>query len=154
MLRPLTALLTLLVLPFAGACEKHEFEPPSRAERMIAADSLITTELFDTIAWESEQARAFEGNNAYAAHCRTCHGYLGAGDTDYARQYDIDVPSLVRADWPYADVEAMRRRIFTGHPAGMPTWGVAGITPREIDAVAHYILHVLRPEVLSSTTGR
>jgi hypothetical protein len=30
----------------------------------------------------------------------------------------------------------------------MPTWGVAGITPREIDAVAFYILERLRPEML------
>jgi mono/diheme cytochrome c family protein len=42
----------------------------------------------------------------------------------------------------------VRRRIFTGHPAGMPTWGVAGIPAREIDAVAAYILEQLRPDVL------
>jgi hypothetical protein len=41
---------------------------------------------------------------------------------------------------------AVRRRIFTGHPAGMYTWGIAGISPREIDAVAHYILERLRPD--------
>jgi mono/diheme cytochrome c family protein len=148
------ALLATAALLVSTSCEKHDFEPPSRMERMIAADSTFTPELFDTIAWESEQARAFEGNNAYAANCRACHGYLGAGDTDYAREYHIPVPSLVRPEWPYADVAAMRHRIFTGHPTGMPTWGVAGITPREIDAVSYYILHVLRPEVLSGNTGR
>jgi mono/diheme cytochrome c family protein len=135
-----------------AACEKHDFEPPSRAQRVGAADTLLTEETFDTVAWPSDSARAYAGNNAYAAHCRGCHGYLGRGDTDYAREHRIAVPSLVRPDWPYQDLPAVRRRIFTGHPAGMPTWGVAGIAPREIDATAYYLLYVLRPEVLG--TGR
>lgn len=131
----------------AAACAKHEQEPPSREERVAQADSIFTPELFDTIAWSGDQDRAFVGNNTYAAHCRDCHGWLGWGDTDYAREHGIDVPSLVRDGWPWHDIDAMRRRIFTGHPAGMPTWGVSGITPREIDAVAYYVLFVLRPEV-------
>jgi mono/diheme cytochrome c family protein len=98
------------------------------------------------VTWADDSQRGFEGNNVYAARCRSCHGFLGDGDTDYAREHDLAVPSLVRADWPYEDVEDVRRIIFTGHPAGMPTWGVAGITPREIDAVAYYLVHVLRPE--------
>jgi mono/diheme cytochrome c family protein len=137
------------VLAATAACDnKHHFEPPSRAARVSAADTVLTPETFDTIAWPSDSARAFEGNNVFAAHCRACHGYLGQGDTEYARTYHIPVPSLVRADWPYADLPAVRHRIFTGHPSGMPTWGVAGIQPREIDAVAYYLLNVLRPEVL------
>jgi mono/diheme cytochrome c family protein len=62
--------------------------------------------------------------------------------------HNVHPPSLVREDWPFESVPAVRRQIFIGHPAGMPTWGVAGITPREIDAIAYYILEVLRPEVL------
>ena len=63
----------------------------------------------------------------------------------------VQVPSLVEPDWSYAnDVEAVRRRIFTGHPDGMPTWGVAGLAPREIDAVAYYIDSVLRPEAAAA----
>lgn len=145
--RPLPALLTAVAaLLAAAACEKHEFEPPDRAERVGEAAAMLTPETFDSVTWASDTARAFEGNNVYASRCRDCHGYLGAGDTDYAREHTIDVPSLVRPDFPYEDVDAMRRIIFTGHPTGMPTWGVAGITPREIDAVAYYILFVLRPE--------
>jgi mono/diheme cytochrome c family protein len=141
------AVIAVAAVVTAAACEKHEFERPSREERVAQADSLLTPETFDTIAWASDSARAFDGNNAYAANCRSCHGYLGAGDTEYARQHSLEVPSLVRPDFPYHDVPAMRDRIFTGHPAGMPTWGVAGITPREIDGIAYYIVHVLRPEV-------
>jgi mono/diheme cytochrome c family protein len=135
-----------LVLLASAACEKHEFERPSREAQVAQADSLLTPETFDTIAWVSDSARAFDGNNAYAANCRSCHGYLGEGDTEYARQRNLDPPSLTRADWPYTDVPSVRHRIFVGHPTGMPTWGVAGITPREIDAIAYYIVHVLRPE--------
>jgi mono/diheme cytochrome c family protein len=131
-----------------AACEKPEPERPDRALQVAEADSLLTPETFDTIAWSGQQDRAFDGNNVYAAHCRSCHGYMGEGGTEYARQHNIAVPSLVREDWPYNDVTSMRQRIFTGHPAGMPTWGVANITPREIDAVAYYIAEVLRPEVL------
>jgi mono/diheme cytochrome c family protein len=140
--------VALAALLATGACEKHEFERPSREDQVAQADSLLTPETFDTIAWPSDSARAFDGNNAYAANCRSCHGYLGAGDTDYARERNLEPPSLVRPDWPYDDVPAVRHRIFVGHPAGMPTWGVAGITPREIDAIAYYIVHVLRPEAL------
>jgi mono/diheme cytochrome c family protein len=131
------------------ACEKHEYERPSREERVAEAAALLTPETFDTIRWASDSARAFDGNNAYAAKCRDCHGYMGAGDTEYARRQGITVPSLIRPDWPGgSDVVTLRERIFIGHPGGMPTFGVAGITPREIDAVAYYIAEVLRPEVL------
>jgi mono/diheme cytochrome c family protein len=112
------------------------------------ADSILTMEAFDTVAWTSDAERAEAGNNVYAAKCRSCHGYLGQAGTDYARERNLDVPSLVREDWPYQNVLAVRRVIFIGHPDGMPTFGVAGITPREIDAVAFYLMEVLRPEVL------
>lgn len=141
-----TLLAAVAALSAVAACESHEFEPPDRAQRVGEAAELLTPATFDTITWASDSARAFAGNNVYAARCRDCHGYLGTGDTDYAREHNLDVPSLVRPDFPFDDVAAMRRIIFTGHPAGMPTWGVAGITPREIDAAAFYILYLLRPE--------
>ena len=49
-----------------------------------------------------------------------------------------------QADWPYADHDAVRHRIFTGHPAGMPIWGMSSLTLREIDAVTAYVVEVLR----------
>jgi mono/diheme cytochrome c family protein len=140
-------LLVAVALPLvAAACEKHEYERPSREAQVLQADSVLTAATFDTVAWSSDSLRAASGNNVFAAQCRSCHGYLGEGGTEYARQRQLDPPSLVRQDWPYNDVEAVRHRIFIGHPAGMPTWGVAGITPREIDAVAYYIL-LLREEM-------
>jgi mono/diheme cytochrome c family protein len=143
------AVIALLAVAAAfAACDKAEYERPPRDAQVSQADSLLTVETFDSIAWTSDAERAQAGNNVYAAKCRSCHGYLGAGDTNYAREHNLDVPSIVRPDWPYQNVASVRRIIYIGHPEGMPTWGVAGITPREIDAVAHYLVEVLRPEVL------
>jgi mono/diheme cytochrome c family protein len=131
------------------ACEGHEFHPPDRAAQVATADSAYAALNFDSVTWASDSARIQGGNEVYAANCRTCHGTLGRGQTDYAAQRDLEPPSLVRADWPAGDSLAhVRRRVYTGHAAGMPTFGVARLSPREIDAVAHYIVEGLRPEVL------
>jgi mono/diheme cytochrome c family protein len=147
-LRALLAFVMVGVVGVLAACEKAEYERPDRAEQVADAEAMLTPETFDTVTWSNPQERAFAGNNVFAAKCRSCHGYLGEGDTEYAREQRVAVPSLVREDWPHDDIESARRRIFTGHPAGMPTFGVARISPREIDAAAYYIVEVLRPEVL------
>jgi mono/diheme cytochrome c family protein len=128
-----------------AACKGHEFEPPDRAQQVAQADSLYSTAMFDSIQWASDSVRIQEGNEVYAGKCDKCHGPLGEGGTDYAHSQELEVPSLTRADWPYgSDHDAVRRRIFTGHPEGMPTWGVAHLTAREIDAAAAYVLQILR----------
>jgi mono/diheme cytochrome c family protein len=129
------------------ACENPDYERPDRAQQVAEADELFEPAVFDTITWASAAERLAAGNEVYAVHCRKCHGSMGRGDTPYARQEGVDVPSLVAADWPVGDDPVgVRRRIFIGHPGGMPTWGIAGISAREIDAVAHYIVHQLRPD--------
>jgi len=68
---------------------------------------------------------------------------------DYAVNRGLDVPSLVEPDWRMVEsIDSVRHRVFIGHAAGMPTWGVAGISDREIDGVAYYVLEQLRPDVL------
>ena len=105
--------------------------------------------MWDTIAWQSEEQRALAGNEVFAARCRNCHGPLGRGGTEYAASRGVDVPSLVEPEWRMAGrPDSVRHRVFVGHVAGMPTWGVAGITQRDIDAVSFYLLESLRPEVL------
>jgi len=135
-------------------CGEHRFEPPDREARVAEADTIFTTVHFDTVAWENDSIRALQGNAVYAARCRQCHGTLGRGGTEYAASRNLKVPSLVAPDWGLGeDIEAVRHRIFVGHASGMPTWGVAGITPREIDAAAYYLVFELRPEVLGSRAG-
>ena len=143
--RCVVAGLALLVV--AGC--KHEFEPPDREARVMDADGRFEAQRFDTLSWESDDARALEGNAVFAAKCRSCHGTLGAGETEYATGRGLEVPSLIEPGWALSDsLDAVRRRVFVGHASGMPTWGVAGISPREIDAVAFYVVERLRPEVL------
>ena len=144
------AVSTCAVALALSACG-HEFEPPDRAERVAEAAAQYSTALFDSIAWADEEARTEEGNEVYAEKCRRCHGPLGRGETAYARERGLQVPSLVEPDWPIASMDSLRRVIYVGHEEGMPGWGVAGIAPREIDSSAYYILNSLRPELLGGT---
>jgi len=145
-LLPALALSALL----SGACSTdQEFEPPDREARVRAADAEFTTATFDTIAWASEDERTYQGNLVYSTSCRNCHGSVGEAGTAYARERGLEVPSLVESDWRYADSrDSVLHRIYVGHASGMPTWGVGGISPREMDAVTYYVLEVLRPEML------
>ena len=131
------------------ACEGKKFEPPTDAERLAEAAQVYTPEMFDTISWPDTARMLIEGAATYAASCRDCHGTTGEGQTEYARSRSLVVPSLLRDPWPYVRFEDLRRTIFTGHPRGMPTHGIAGLTPREIDGVAHYVADQLRPEFAS-----
>lgn len=143
-------LVLLSTLPVA--CGDHEFHPPPEEEQVAHADSLYSPAAFDSVTWTSDQERIEAGNLVFATECRRCHGPLGKGETDYAVEHDLDVPSLVDPDWEYSsDIQDVRRVIFTGHVGGMPDWGPSQLTPREIDAAAYYILEQLRPEVLSDT---
>jgi len=133
-----------------GACG-HEFEPPDSGERIQAAEAIYNAELFDSLKWENDSVRSFEGNAVYAAKCRRCHGTMGSGHTDYGHERGLEVLSLVEPDWPLASsLDSLRHEIFAGHEGGMPGFGVAGITAREIDASAFFILFTLRPDVLGS----
>ena len=133
----------------AAACSPREVPLPDRVAQVARAESAATPATFDTVHWASDSTRMRVGNAAYAAACTKCHGPLGRGGTAYAREHGLRVPSLVRGDWPYDDVPEIRRRIFAGHASGMPSWGLrgeAGLTPREVDAVAFYVLHQLRED--------
>lgn len=150
----LTCVACAGVAAVGAGCADQEFEPPDREARVEAAAARYTAAAFDSIAWPADSVRALEGNVVFSSECRQCHGPLGEGGTEYAEERDLEVPSLVEAEWEYAgDLEGTRRRIFTGHPDGMPTWGVGRLEPREIDAVAFYLLERLRPEVLGSGEG-
>lgn len=136
------------------ACGGHDFEPPDPEARVISAEARLTPLLFDSLSWADDSVRLFEGNETYATKCRRCHGTFGVGGTEYAAKRGLEVPSLVDPDWIWADsLGPVRRRIFIGHSTGMPTWGVAGITPRQIDASAYYLLFGLRPDALAMKLG-
>jgi len=131
----------------------HHFEPPDKEAQVRDAQALYSPALFDSLTWVSDSARSFDGNEIYAEKCRRCHGPLGKGGTEYEEKLGLHVPSLVRPVWPLAQIDSLRRRIFVGHTGGMPIYGVAGLPPRDIDAVAGYILNTLRPDVLGASQG-
>ena len=141
----------LLVAVAAGAvlaaCHQ-EFEPPDRAERVDRAAARYSSVLFDSVSWIADDARLTAGNEVYAGRCRRCHGTLGRGETDYAGERGLTVPSLVAPEWRYADLDSLRRKIYVGHESGMPVYGDGELELREIDATAAYILLTLRPDVL------
>ena len=126
----------------------HDFEPPDRAVRVLEADSAYSAALFDTVSWSDPGIRTEAGNTVYAERCRRCHGEVGRGDTDYARERGIVVPSLVEPGGNLEDLDTIRRTVFRGHERAMPIYGDGLLSAREIDAVAAYILLTLRPEVL------
>jgi mono/diheme cytochrome c family protein len=148
MRRGLGPVLGVALATSLTACSSHEFEPPDRGERVREAAAHFAPALFDTITWGAPDQRSQVGNQVYIDKCRTCHGPLGEGQTDYARGQGLEVPSLVGAGWALADPDSLHRVIYVGHVQGMPIFGDGAITPREIDAVAGYILDVLRPDVL------
>ncbi len=142
--------LAVASLGTVAACKGgHHFEPPDKEQRVEAAESLYSAQMFDSITWASDSVRALDGNGVYAARCRKCHGPMGQGGTAYAKSRELQVPSLVSPDWRFASsLDSIRHRVFVGHAAGMPNFGVAGITSREIDAVSFYVIDQLRPDVL------
>lgn len=106
----------------AAACD-HEFHPPDRSAIVAEAEAEYSEALFDSVSWTSQEARVQEGNAIYAEDCRRCHGSLGSGVTDYARERGLEVPSLVAPDWDLDDLEALRHEIYVGHETGMPVFG-------------------------------
>lgn len=143
--------IVLVILAWAllaSACTDQEFEPPDRSVRVDRAASAYSPALFDSVGWSDEAAQLTEGNAVYAEECRRCHGSLGWGATDYARERGLVVPSLVAPEWPMAHSDSLRRMIYVGHESGMPVYGDGDLTPRQIDATAAYILLTLRPDVL------
>jgi mono/diheme cytochrome c family protein len=143
-----SALLSLLLMV---GCGGHDFEPPDRGERVREAEAAFSPAVFDSVSWASDSLRAFSGNTVYAEKCGRCHGPLGRGNTDYARGRGLEVPSLVEPESALTSVDTLRHVIFVGHEEGMPIFGAGGITPREIDGVAYYILNVLRPDAVETS---
>lgn len=144
----------LVASALAAAACGHDFEPPDPQVRVSRAEGLYSAELFDTVTWASDSVRTVAGNVVYAEKCRRCHGPLGQGGTEYAGGRGLEVPSLVVPNPAFdMSLDSLRWRIFTGHANGMPTFGVAGISPREIDSSAFYLVFTLRPDVLGTGGG-
>ena len=147
--------ITLVALAWLGACGGEPPPPPAAEEAppaMTRADSVemaverFDSTVFDTIQWQSEDAAAERGGLVYRVSCTACHGEGGSGGRGFIVQNDtLKPPPFTDAGWAYAnDPMNLRRRIFTGAILGMPYWGLVGMSYKDVDAVARYILGVLR----------
>lgn len=107
----------------------------------LQASVLFDPAMFDSIAWPSRHAAMDRGGTVYAYSCARCHGDSGAGNGGYRLQGRLlRPPTFLTQDWRFArDPEGLREAIYTGTDRGMPHWGRAGLTPRDVDAVALYI---------------
>lgn len=146
-MRSATWSLALALLIVAAGCgggaDRQAAAAPDSVSLALAA---ITPETFDTVSWPADTAAISRGSVVWTYSCRKCHGTDGSGDGGFVQHGDtIRPPSLLRPDFPYAnDHEALRQAIFTGTEEGMPHWGLVGLKPRDIDAVALYINRMLR----------
>lgn len=129
------------------AVSREEALRAARADSVALAMEAYDAAVFDTLTWESDNARWERGGVVWSFTCQRCHGASGDGQGEDAVKFDIEVPDMTAEDWPYAnDIPAIRERIFVGHDSEMPSMGLIGLTYADIDASAHYIDDLLRSE--------
>ncbi len=137
--------LALALAGCAEAPEDREAAPDTMAAVALAA---YDAAMFDTIAWDTELAALERGEVVYNYSCARCHGETGLGEVGIIRAGDtLHISSFQREDWPYTDDKAgLRQAVFVGTDEGMPHWGLEGLKPRDVDAVATYIMKVIRED--------
>ncbi len=92
----------------------------ARADSVRMAEEAYDATVFDTINWESSEARIQRGAIVWRASCAKCHGAEGRGDGEFARQLGLE--------------------------GEMPNWGLHGLGYRNIDAAAGYINSLVAPQ--------
>ena len=124
----------------------EELAAAARADSLRMAQEAFDPAAFDTVTWESPQARVDRGATVYRYSCVRCHGDTGEAEATVVFRGDtLNPPSLIQEDWALAeDVEGLQSAIFTGTAEGMPHFGMVGLGARDIDAVIGYIQLAMR----------
>lgn len=150
---PLAAALVVAAWGCGGEAAREG--PGEAADSVVLASARFDGAVFDTIQWKDQEAALDRGAVVWRFSCAKCHGMDGRGGGEVARALELEVPSIVGAGWRLAaDAEGLRRQIFVGTNAGMPNWGLHGLKPRDIDAVARYMVHGLRPGSVKGVPAR
>lgn len=152
--RALAGFMVAAALGFVGCSEpKEEASQESteealrtaRADSVAQAMAMYDPTVFDTLTWESDNARWERGGVVWAFTCQRCHGADGTGNGPDPVEFDFTVPDVTAADWQFADdLPAIRERIFVGHETEMPSMGLIGLPYSDVDAAAHYVNDLLR----------
>lgn len=147
MRRAISLVLSLALLGTFGCGSDNQSRLGSGAASIDIAQPPFDAAVFDTITWNSNEQFLAHGQAVYEANCKKCHGPTGAGEGGYIYGgQTLQPPSWLVADWRFADDPiGLRRYIYSGSVGGMPYWGLAGADYRDVDAVANYIVEVLRP---------
>jgi mono/diheme cytochrome c family protein len=140
---PFAVVLPLLL----AACSSGEPEQAAVAEQDSVAMALeqYSPALFDTITWATDTAQTNRGAVVWQFSCRKCHGDVGRGDARMVVEGDTLVtPDFHAPGWRFAtDREGLLKYIYSGNDRRMPHWGMEGLKPRDVAAVATYIQTML-----------
>jgi len=141
---PATLAAALLSAACAGG-EPADDTSQGSADSLVLAQTAFDPTMFDTVTWETQVEALERGEVVYRFSCLKCHGEKGLGDSGFVRGGDtLRPPSFREADWLYAgDKEGIRQQVFVGTAKAMPHWGLVGLPPRDLDAVAIYIIEGL-----------
>lgn len=139
-------LAALFLTVGCGGGEPPAEEASAGPDSTALAQAAYDPTMFDTISWESQEEAVERGQVVYRFSCLKCHGERGVGDAGFVRDGDtLQPPSFREADWPYAgDKAGIHEQVFVGTAEFMPHWGLVGLSPRDVDAVAIYIMEELR----------
>lgn len=111
----------------------------ARADSVAMAEELYDPAVFDSIAWRDQHERLRRGEDVWEFSCGDCHGWEGRGDGPVATRHRYEVPDFTAVEWEPAGLDSLRHRVFVGHESEMPSWGLYGLTYRDVDAVAYYV---------------
>lgn len=144
--------LSVTLLSLLASCQAPpqgeaatQTDSTAMAEAAFAYDSAA----FREMTWDGDSLALERGRTVWLYSCQGCHGLQGEGRGGIVLVNDtVRTPSFLQPEWHLAGAPwELRRRIFAGSEHGMPHWGLFGLSNRDIDAVARYILAQLRAGV-------
>lgn len=140
--------LLLMATAAVAACQQGQSDnaQPNAADTVAVAEAEYNPAVFDTVKWASDSVRLARGADVFKWGCAECHGPQGRGDGGKVTEQGdtLRPPDFQQTAWRLAgDTDAVRRKVYTGNTRGMPHWGLRRMEPRDIDAVAAYVLTVL-----------
>lgn len=140
-------LLGVLLLVACSEGGQEQQAVTARPDSTAVALESYNAALFDTIAWKTDTAQTNRGAVVWTVSCTKCHGVEGRGDAKWVVDGDtLAPPDFTAASWRFAtDKAALMQYVYAGNQSGMPHWGIQGLKPRDIEAVATYIQKMLVP---------